>query len=150
MKSKLEKKAELIFYIVADEIVKEMGSDATFQFDLEKVAKGLIGKEFAGVFAVDTIKFPKGTKYAIFNLDTSDEPGSHWMGLTKGTNKWYVYDSFGRSSKEIAPSLFKKGLKIFDSDRDIEQDIDSQICGPLALSWIFVAQNFGINMAMLI
>ena len=150
MKSKLEKKAEMIFYIVADEIIKVMGSSATFQFDLEKVAKGLIGKEFAGVFAVDSIEFPKGTKYAIFNLDKESEPGSHWMGLVKGKNKFYVYDSFGRPSKEIAPSLFKKGLVVLDSDRDQDQSNLSEVCGPFALSWVFVAQNFGIKTAMLI
>lgn len=147
---KTEKKAEMIFFTVADEIIKVMGKQATFQFDLERVAIDLIGKDFAGVFAVDKIKFPSGTKYAIFNLDRSDEPGSHWVSIIKGTNKFYIYDSFGRNSKEIAPSLFRKGIIIKDSDRDAEQKVSEEVCGPYALAWLFVAQTYGIKTAMLI
>ena len=61
--------AELIYNMALDHIVSVVGPKAMFGDDLERVARTLIGPEFAGVFPVDKIHFPKGTKYAIFNLD---------------------------------------------------------------------------------
>ncbi len=145
-----EKMAHKIYDIALGEIEKDIGIDATFQFDLERVANELIGDDdFAGVFAVDELVFPNGTKYAIFNLDKSFQSGSHWMGIFKHKNgDLDVYDSFGRKSIEIAESLFRKGIKIFDSDRDEEQAVKESNCGQRATAWIYVHKYFGRKTAM--
>lgn len=150
MSKSLEKKAEQIYNIALDEIEKEMGNKATFQYELEKLARNLLGTEFAGVFAVDEIKFPVGTKYVIFNLDSSFEPGSHWMGMVREAKNLYIYDSFGRKSIKIAPTLFGEGMRILDADDDAEQDALEENCGQRSIAWLHVYKFFGRKIAMLI
>lgn len=147
----LEKKAERIYNLALDHIISVVGKDAMFSDDLEEVANKLLGKkDFAGVYPVDKIQFPEGTKFQILNTHRSDQPGEHWFAVVKGKNKLYVYDSFGRSTMEIAPSLLKKTIKIVDSDRDAEQKMEEMNCGQRSAAWLFVWQQFGKDLAMLI
>lgn len=66
-------------------------------FEIESEAKKLKIKNFRGVFMRDELKNikPKNKECGIFNLNTSKEPGSHWVCWYKnGTNRLY-FDSFG-------------------------------------------------------
>ena len=147
----MEAKAEKIYNLALEHIISVVGQGAMFSDDLERVANKLLGKkDFAGVYPVDKIQFPDKTRFQILNTHRSDQPGEHWFAVVKGKNKLYIYDSFGRSTMEIAPSLLKKTIKIIESDRDAEQTMDEMNCGQRSVSWLFVWKFFGKDLAMLI
>lgn len=146
-----EKRAELIYNLALKHIISVVGPQALFSDELEKIAMKMLGKkDFAGVYPLDEIQFPAGTRFIILNTHKSNQPGEHWFSVVKGKNKIYVYDSFGRKTSEMLPSLFKKFAKVVDSDRDAEQKMEEMNCGQRSLSWLFVFQQFGKELAMLI
>lgn len=65
--------------------------------DLLKEAKKLKLKNFRGVFMRDEIKNikPRNQECGILNLNTSNQPGSHWVCWYKDGNKKYYFDSYG-------------------------------------------------------
>ena len=144
-----EARAEKIYNLALDHIESVVGNKALFDDTLKTLGRDLLGKKFAGVYPVDLIKFPPGKKYMIFNTDISTMSGEHWMALVKEKNMYYVYDSFGRSTQEIAPILFKQAMKrIVDADQDAEQGIEEENCGQRSLSFLFVWDQFGKKLAM--
>ena len=146
-----EARAEKIYNFALEHIVSVVGSGAMFSDNLERLANQLLGKkDFAGVYPVDKIQFPAGTRFQILNTHKSDMPGEHWFAVVKGNGVFYVYDSFGRSTSEIATSLLKKSIKIMDSDQDAEQEMSEENCGQRSVAWLFVFQQFGKDTAMLI
>ena len=115
-------------------ILKEyIGNDTTYNDDLERKGKKIFGSRFLGVFSSD--KLPtniKSREMYIANLDKSNESGSHWIAVYKKNNKLYVYDSFGRKSKKIIPSIYRKkgaSIKIKDTQYDAEQHKKEENCG---------------------
>lgn len=65
--------------------------------ELMKKAKELKLKNFIGVFMRDELKnkVPVHQECGILNLNTSKEPGSHWVCWYKDGNKKYYFDSYG-------------------------------------------------------
>ncbi len=156
---------------------KQVGIKSTFSDQLDELGKEYIGDDFSGVFAADKIEMGNG-HYCIFNLDESDMPGSHWVGLYKNNGKTYIYDSFGRKTKEIIklrhiektitekiiddkllqsyveikkPNLNKyksKYKNVFHSDLDQDQGIYEENCGQRSLSWLYVIKYFGLPLAL--
>ena len=63
--------------------------------ELKKVAKKLKINNFLGVFAVDElISLPKGIcGTLIFNTDTSENQGQHWIALCISKKNVYYFDS---------------------------------------------------------
>ena len=130
-------------YVVAlKEIIKKIGNDVTYEDELHSLAKSLLGKEFSGVFPVDKLKFPRHSKYAIVNLDTSDMSGSHWIGVVKEGKNLLVYDSFGRPAIKIVPLLKGRG-NLLDTELDAEQDESENNCGQRSLTSLFIHKYFG-------
>ena len=79
------------------EIEKKIGNGTTNTGQIEKIGKKLFGKLFEGVFASDQLQYFKGP-FGIANLDTTWEPGTHWVSLYKlPCGKVIIYDSFGRN-----------------------------------------------------
>jgi hypothetical protein len=116
-------------------------------FNTELHAKGLdyFGKKFAGVFAADQIpRLPFG-HYAIANLDKSNQPGSHWIALARSPKHYIVYDSFGRNTKKILPTLTMSNIQ---TDNDAEQSPTEDNCGQRCLAWLLLFDNWGQRMAM--
>lgn len=148
-----EKEIEAIFKQYAKCIIKKTGKDGLFDDTINKICKKLFDKQWHGANGVDLTKFKNG--YQIINLDTSKQSGSHWVSVyIKGKN-CYIFDSFSRSSNKILKSLIKKlkakKYNIFESDRkDKEQSDESEVCGQLSISWLYVVQTQGIDNAMLI
>ena len=145
----METFAEFVYKKTLREIERRIGREETYSGQLHRFGKKYIGPKFTGVYPVDRV--PRKFTYAIVNLDKSDMPGSHWIGVVSGKKNIYIYDSFGRSSRKIVPILFKKkgkGIKIIDSDRDAEQKKKEENCGQRALSWLFIFEYFGKKLAM--
>ena len=112
-------------------------SDVTFSTTLHDLCVYLFQHKFMGVFAKD--RLPRQIKgYAIANLDSSDEPGSHWVAI--GDN--VIYDSFGRSLKGFGSRV--------RTEEDAEQGMLESNCGQRCIAWLLVFDNFGIEEAKLI
>jgi hypothetical protein len=131
-------------------LFKTMGKKSTTNIQLNKMGKQMFGKKYQGTFSQShKPKSKPVNQYFIINTDTKDGPGVHWCAVVKNKNTYYIYDSFGRTSKRLLP-VFTQGRLIIDSDYDAEQFGDSEICGQLCLSWIQVVNDFGIRNALLI
>ena len=114
--------------------------------ELTIVGKQFFGDDYIGTFPSD--KIPKKNGYMIVNLDNSSQGGSHWIALYQKNGKKYVYDSFGRKTKKILPSL--KGGSIFDAEYDPEQGIREGNCGARSMSFLYVLDKLGLDVAMTI
>ena len=135
-----------------DEISKRIGNKTTFTSDLNMMGKELFGSKFKGVYPSDKIPILTDQQpYAILNLDKSNEPGSHWIAIAKENGKISIYDSFGRDSKDIIPTVHKSGNgKVINSDQDVEQKLIETNCGGRSLAWLFIFDNYGSSNALLI
>lgn len=149
-----EEKANIIFeQIYNDNVLPMTGSGTTYASVLEKIGYKFLGIHFKGVFASDKIPLLNSLqKYAIVNLDKSSQSGSHWIGVAFEDNKIYVFDSFGRKSIKIIPSLFKSysAKSIIDTDHDAEQNDTQENCGALSLTWLLFFDKWGSKNAILI
>ena len=109
-------------------------------FELIKLANYLGLPNFRGVFMRDTLpSTPKDKECGIVNLNTSSQPGSHWVAYYKDGAKRIYFDSFG----QITPIDLQKYLKTKDEfasddaviqrNTDIVQVPNTSICGQLCL-----------------
>jgi hypothetical protein len=149
-----EQKANTIFrQIYSKMIVPKLGSGTTYANVLENLAYKHLGIHFKGVFASDQIPVLNDLrKYAIINLDKSDQAGSHWIGCAFENGHIYVFDSFGRKSINIIPSIYKSypASMIIDTDHDAEQTANQMNCGALSLAWLLFFDAWGAKNAILI
>jgi len=112
-------------------IENDMGNDTTTNHQLNHYCESVFPK-YRGCFSSDTIPKLQNDECCIFNLDNSDEPGSHWMGMYKNKGKNIIYDSFGRCSKKL-----KIPVKLFiDTENDAEQNIIETNCGQRCISFL--------------
>ena len=119
-----------------------IGNDTTYADDLERKGKKIFGSRFLGVFASDQLPDIRNGQMYIANLDRSDEPGSHWIGVYAKNNKKYVYDSFGRKSEKIISSIFSKGGEIRDTEYDAEQSKQEDNCGLRSIVALYMFDEF--------
>ena len=128
------------------------GDTTTYLKQLNGIGKKLLGVKFKGVYPSDKIpKLNDLSPYCILNLDSSKEPGSHWVALAKNGKDSILYDSFGRHNNEIIPDLkFSGNGRIIDTDRDAEQKILETNCGARCLAWLWIFENFGAKTAKMI
>ena len=140
-------RADKIYNDVLKVVQGAIGSTTTFQRDLVLIGVKLFGPTFQGVFPADKIPKMEDGQYAILNLDKSSQPGSHWIAVVKTGGDMLIYDSFGRASKKIIPSVFKSGNgSIIDTDYDKEQT-DSQLnCGARSIAALLVYHLWGKKM----
>lgn len=148
----LKNKAEKYYLKELKIIESQIGSGLTYDSELEKLAKKLFGSKFKGVYAADEINEIKKAKegYFIFNLDKSDEPGSHWIGVVKTPKSLLIYDSFGRKSKMIIPNLHTIGHTITETEDDAEQLINEDNCGARTIAFLKVYDDYGPEIASMI
>ena len=50
---------------------------------------------FSGVYSKDQIALIENNKSLIFNLQNSNQSGSHWVSLSRKNNNIFIFDSFG-------------------------------------------------------
>ena len=154
-KSKKEIEIELIYNKILKDIELLVGDGVTYLNDLEKIGHKLFGVKFKGVYPSNYIpKLTDLSPYAILNLDTSKQSGSHWIAIAKKKNKndTLVFDSFGRNGKSIIKSLYYSGNgRIINSDlKDSEQTVNEDNCGAQSLAFLVVVEKFGWDNAKLI
>ena len=111
---------------------------ALTNFELSKYCAKLNIATLRGIFARDSLPAcPQRNECGIVNLNTSSEPGSHWVCYFKtGTDRMY-FDSFG----QITPYEVQMYLKtkpeidqqVIKRNTDIVQSAGTKVCGHLCL-----------------
>jgi hypothetical protein len=145
--------ADEIYNTLLRRVEKMLGNETTFSNDLGNVAKSLLGSKFKGIFPADQLpKLTKTQPYAIVNLDSSWEEGSHWIALAKSGKKVIFYDSFGRPAKSILPLLKPErgggGTTIVNTEDDAEQGVEETNCGQRSISFLLLFDKYGEKMAL--
>ena len=102
----------------------------------------IIKKKFKGVFPADyypKIDFKEGGW--IWNTDTSDKPGQHWVAAWKNGKNLYFFDSFGLTPEHYKNKRWKKfatdkklNFEIFSYKR--RQNINTTTCGVWCLFFL--------------
>lgn len=152
-KSKKERVAEAKYNRILHKIVIPLvGNKTTFQNQLHRAGKKLLGVKFKGVYPSDKIpRLNDLAPYCILNLDKSNEPGSHWIALAKYRDGCIVYDSFARKASRIIPQLnFSGNGKAYSDTKDSEQDITETNCGARSLAFLAFIETHGEKDALLI
>ena len=74
-----KKQVQHLYEFTLKEIQKHMGTGITSDADINEYCKFL--PNFKGAHAFDKIPKLKNLESCIANLDTSNEPGSHWIAI---------------------------------------------------------------------
>ena len=139
-----KKKAENLYNYYLKQIENKYGNKETTNIQLNKIGKNLFGNKYIGTFASDQIPVMRSGEYSIVNLDDSSKMGSHWIGLVKYKKKIFIYDSFGRRTFNIIPSLLKSGNGLVQmTENDAEQDPLDVNCGQRVISALCVYNQLG-------
>ena len=120
-------------------VIPLIGKNVTYSDQLNDIGKKLLNEKFSGVYSSDKIPLLTRTKkYAIINVDKSNQPGSHWVAVCKINGKTYHYDSFARDNKKLMPSLSKSGNgKVVNVDiSDTEQKVIEDNCGARCVAFL--------------
>jgi hypothetical protein len=146
MKPELKKKQLLIL----KKLRSAFGIKALDNIELNNIGKRFIGSNFCGVYAYDQYPIHKeDCTYSIINTDNSRQPGTHWIGVYKKDKTLYIFDSFGRFSKNILKKFVKshvaEGYKIVDINRTSDQGNDQQDCGLRCITTLLLIKKYGIN-----
>ena len=155
MKTLEEKNIEREFKKKVKKYHNIVGVDGTWGEDLHKVGRSVFGNKWCGVWHQGNMPWSKIKKskclYLIINIDING-PGEHWLSVYVKDRQCYVWDSFGRSMKEIVPVLEKKlkGQRIRHkmSDRDRNQREAQSDCGARCLAWLECVKDYGIRKSM--
>ena len=85
-------------------------------------------KSYLDTFSKDEIPLIGNNKSLIFNLQNSDQTGSHWIALSRTNKKIFIFDSFGIG--HIPRNIYDiyKNFNIITNIYRI-QDIISNLCG---------------------
>ena len=113
---------------------------ALTNFDILRYADRVKLPDFRGVYMRDDLpRKCKSRECGIVNLNTSQQPGSHWVCYFKDGGNRIYFDSFG----QITPIEIQKYLKtqkefdenssVIQRNTDIVQDTNSSECGQLCL-----------------
>lgn len=144
--------AEAIFNENLKTAHKYLGKGVTTDTQLNKVGKSLFGNDFIGTFPCDEIpnNLSKKTQYMIINNKPRKHGGEHWVACCNISDVVYVFDSFGRSTESLIPSLFIGRGIIIDTDYDKDQRYDQKDCGARCIAWIKLFDEYGVDNALLI
>ena len=96
-------------------------------------------ESYLDTFSKDEIPLIENNKSLIFNLQNSNEKGSHWIALSRKDNNIFIFDSFGIG--HIPKNIYEiyKKLNIITNMYRI-QDINSNLCGLFCV--LFCLYNF--------
>ena len=85
-------------------------------------------KSYLGSFSKDKIPLIENNKSLIFNLQNSNQAGSHWISLSRKDNNIFIFDSFGIG--HIPKNIYEiyRNFNIITNIYRI-QHINSNVCG---------------------
>lgn len=110
-----------------------------YLYEIDNIAKKLKIKGFQGIFMKDEINklLPlRNNKCFIFNLQRTDEQGSHWVCCFKKENILYYFDSYG-----VRPPVYL-GKSYFNTFR-IQTENDG--CGIYCIIVLYECMNKNKN-----
>ncbi len=125
------------------EIQKVMGQTTTSTNQLNLAGNTLLGRQYRGAWPSDKIPKLKSGQFAIANLDSSQQAGTHWVALAQSGGQLMVYDSFGRKSKKILPAAYRGGKLVVDTELDVEQGKPQKNCGQRCLAALAIFKMYG-------
>ena len=134
--------------ILNELVIPLVGKNVTYSDQLNDIGKKLLNEKFSGIYSCNNIPLLTRTKkYAIVNVDNSNQPGSHWVAVCKINGKTYHYDSFARDNKKLMPSLSKSGNgKIVNVDiSDAEQKVIEDSCGARCIAFLLFVDAYGMK-----
>ena len=145
--------ADSLFKKYKKQIIKQLGRKALADDQINKLCKELFGSKFKGVYPQDRLKTTTGMY--ILNTDKSthiNSDSSHWVAVVQTKTTLYVYDSFGRLTKNVLKLITKTTTKkIVESSLYPEQyGANSEVCGQLCIAWLCVVHESGIRVALTI
>ena len=130
-------------------IVKEWGNKSLYDTEITDIGRQLMGKKYTGTFPIDKVPLFGSDKYIIANVDRAGLPGSHWVSIYIKGDTIYVYDSFARKTKNLLKPLYesakKSNKKIVDVNVKADQRGDSEVCGPISLSLLYIIFKYGLQ-----
>ena len=99
--------------------------------ELSTYAQELEIPHFGGVFMRDTLpQYPFNVESGVVNLNTSSQPGSHWVCYYRNKNERIYFHSYG----QITPVEIQRYLKeVIQRNTDIVQAANTSVCGPICL-----------------
>ena len=94
-----------------------------------------------GCYSKEQIPLIENNKSLIFNLQNSNESGSHWVSLSRKDDNIFIFDSFGIGD---IPNKLYKIYKNYNIIRNIYriQDLNSNICGLFSVLFCLYKQRF--------
>ena len=97
-------------------------------------------KSYSNTFSKDEISLIENNKSLIFNLQNSNQLGSHWCSLSRKNNNIFIFDSFGIGY--IPKNIYKiyKNFNIITNIYRI-QDINSNLCGLFSILFCLYKVN---------
>ena len=95
---------------------------------------------YLSTFSKDETPLIENNKSLIFNLQNSNEPGSHWIALSRNNNNIFIFDSFGIG--HIPKNIYNiyKNFNIITNIYRI-QDINSNLCGLFSILFCLYKVN---------
>lgn len=132
-----KKDSEKIFNSFLPLTEKIVGNDITNSSTLRVWGKALFGDKFVGVYPSD--RLPNLCRYgssAIINEMGHGSRGSHWTAISRlSDGEVLVFDSFGRPTVSLLPTVYKK-YKTVDTEDDKDQQFYEKNCGAQCLAFI--------------
>ena len=85
-------------------------------------------KSYLNTLSKDEIPLIENNKFLIFNLQNSNQPGSHWIALSRKDNNIFIFNSF--AIRYIPKNIYEiyKNSNIISNTYRI-QHINSNLCG---------------------
>ena len=122
-------------------IIDALGSGPTWSDHLNTAGKKLFGASFLGAFPPHKQPGRKDVvPGSMWLWNTNARTGEHWGSTGIMPNgKRLSYDSFGRNDNLVKnrKKMYRRDYALW-SDPDIEQNLTSDVCGPISLAWLSI------------
>ena len=140
--------ADQLLAAYASRIQQTLGSDTTSTSELEAYGKRHFPADFfRGVYPAGQRPADNAGRFFFVINTTSSAPGEHWMAVAvQPDRRDMLFDSFGRRpSATWQPHL--RDMTI--TDPDLNQDVRTNLCGPISLGFGMVFLHHGYDVAKL-